>query len=85
MTGMGEVTEIGDPDALSEAIIRILDQRERYIRSPELIAESFAPSQTAAEYVRLFEALRRGERPRQTIEPPVYDRLRAMRDEAERE
>lgn len=82
MTGMGEVTEIGDPDALSEAIIRILDQRERYVRSPELIAESFEPAQTAAEYVRLFESLQRGEHPRQTIEPPVYDRLRAMRDEA---
>ncbi|MBP9503492.1 MAG: glycosyltransferase family 4 protein [Candidatus Promineofilum sp.] len=82
MTGMGEVTEIGDPDALSEAIIRILDQRERYVRSPELIAESFEPAQTATEYIRLFEALQRGEQPRQTIEPPVYDRLRAMRDEA---
>ncbi len=82
MTGMGEVTEVGDPVELSEAIIRILDQRDSYVRSPELIAESFEPAQTAAEYVRLFEALQRGKRPGQTVEPPVYDRLRAMRDEA---
>ncbi len=82
MTGMGEVTEVGDPEALAEAIIRILDERERYVRTPALIAESFDPAQTAAEYVRLFEALRHGRHPDQSIEPPAYDRLRAMRDAA---
>lgn len=82
MTGMGEVTEVGDPDALAEGIIRILNQREKYLRTTGLIAQSFEPDQTAAEYVRLFEALRRGERPSRSVEPPAYDRLRAMRDEA---
>lgn len=82
MTGMGEVTEVGDPAALAEAIIRILNQRDQYIRSPELIAESFDPSQTAADYVRLFESLQRGKRPSRSIEPPSYERLRAMRDDA---
>ena len=82
MTGMGEVTAIGDPAALAEAIIRILDNRPGYVRSPELIADSFDPAQTAAEYARLFEQLQRGERPRPAVEPPAYDRLRAMRDEA---
>jgi len=82
MTGMGEVTAIGDSDALAEALIRILDDREQYVRSPELISESFDPMQTAGEYVRIFEALQQGQRPTKSIEPPAYDRLRAMRDEA---
>lgn len=82
MTGMGEVTEVGDPEALAGAVIRILDERERYIRTPEIISETFDPAQTAAEYTRIFEALRNGKRPGQTVEPPAYERLRTMRDEA---
>lgn len=82
MTGMGEVSAVGDPDALAEAIVRVLADREAYVRSPSLIGDSFTPSQTAAEYVRLFESLRRGERLGKTVEPPVYDHLREMRDEA---
>ncbi len=82
MTGMGEVTAVGDPIALAEAIVRILTNRQQYVRSPELIADSFDPTQTAAEYVRLFEGLRRGERPPPAVEPPAYDRLRTIRDEA---
>jgi len=82
MTGMGEVTAIGDSDALAKALIRILDERERYIRTPELISASFDPAQTASEYIRIFEALQNGQRPTKSIEPPAYDRLRAMRDEA---
>lgn len=81
MTGMGEVSEVGDFEALAEAIIRILDNRERYVRSSTLIGDSFDPAQTAAEYVRLFEALLRGQRPGRSIEPAAYDHLRAMRDE----
>lgn len=82
MTGMGEVTEVGDSEALAEAIIRILSDRQRYVRSASLIGASFAPQQTAIEYLRLFESLRQGVRPGQTQEPPVYDVLRAMRDES---
>lgn len=82
MTGMGEVTEVGDTAALAEALIRILDHRQDYVRNTDLIAHSFDPMQTAAEYVRVFEALRRGERPSQSVEPPAYDDLRAMRDAA---
>jgi glycosyltransferase involved in cell wall biosynthesis len=78
MTGMGEVTEIGDHQALAAAIIRILEERERYQKSADIIAESFSPDQTATEYARLFEALRNGTPPRHTAEPPAYDRLRAL-------
>ncbi|MEZ4516501.1 MAG: glycosyltransferase family 4 protein [Chloroflexota bacterium] len=80
MTGMGEVTEIGDSTALAEAIIRILANQETYIKSPELIGESFEPHQTAAEYVQLFTALQQGMQSGKTAEPQVYDQLRAMRD-----
>jgi len=82
MTGMGEVTAIGDSNALAEALIRILDNREHYIRAPKLISESFDPAQTAGEYARIFEALQTGQRPTKSTEPPAYERLRAMRDEA---
>ena len=78
MTGMGEVTEVGDDAALAEAIIRILSRRERYQRPAGLIAASFAPEQTAAEYIRLFQELREGRRPRKAMEPEAYERLRAM-------
>lgn len=79
MTGMGEVTTVGDAVALAEAIIRILRDRERYQRPAGLIADSFAPDQTASEYVRLFETLRHGTLPRVSAEPPAYERLRALR------
>ncbi|MFO7680579.1 MAG: glycosyltransferase family 4 protein [Chloroflexota bacterium] len=81
MTGMGEVTEIGDHEALAAAIIRILDDKEAYQRSSELIADTFSPQQTAAAYLALFENLQQGKPPAQTTqEPPAYERLRAMRD-----
>lgn len=82
MTGMGEVTAVGDPDALAEAIIRILADRARYVRDPELIARSFEPAQTAVAYVQLFEALQQGRPERSAPEPAAYERLRAMRDAA---
>ena len=79
MTGMGEVTAVGDHEALAQAIIRILDDKEKYMRSPQLIAESFSPAQTAAEYVRLFDDLRHGRREGRAVEPAAYERLRQMR------
>ena len=79
MTGMGEVTPIGDADALADALIRVLGQKAAYVRQPRLIGDSFSPDQTAQEYMRLYERLRRGERPTHTAEPPAYDRLRQMK------
>jgi glycosyltransferase involved in cell wall biosynthesis len=80
MTGMGEVTEIGDHAALAQAIIHILSEKERYQRSATLIAESFSPQQTAVEYLKLFETLQQGKASSVATEPPAYERLRAMRD-----
>lgn len=80
MTGMGEVTPIGDSDALAAALIRILDDPARYAKSAELIGASFDPQQTADDYLRLFTALRNGRGVGRTAEPAAYDQLRAMRD-----
>lgn len=80
MTGMGEVTAVGDSDALAEAIIRILDEKKAYVKDAQLIADSFSPDQTAREYVQLFAKLRRGKYERHAPEPAAYERLRAMRD-----
>jgi glycosyltransferase involved in cell wall biosynthesis len=80
MTGMGEVTPIGDHEALAQALIRILADKQSYVRDPQLIGESFTPEQTAAAYIQLFEEIRDGRFTRHTIEPTVYQTLRAMRD-----
>ena len=37
MTGMGEVSAIGDHEALAAAIIKILRDRQRYVRDIDLI------------------------------------------------
>jgi glycosyltransferase involved in cell wall biosynthesis len=80
MTGMGEVTAVGDHEELAKAIIKILQDRQNYVRDVELITTSFDPQQTAANYVSLFENLRHHRKDKLTAEPSVYDRLRAMRD-----
>jgi glycosyltransferase involved in cell wall biosynthesis len=80
MTGMGEVTAVGDHKALAHSITNILNDRERYVRSPQLIAQAFDPQQTAREYVNLFENLQRGIHNNKTVEPEAYEQLRAMRD-----
>jgi glycosyltransferase involved in cell wall biosynthesis len=80
MTGMGEVTEVGDAGALAEAIIRVLEDHDRYAKDAGLIGDCFLPAQTATDYARLFDSLANGKIPTPTAEPPAYDRLRAMRD-----
>lgn len=80
MTGMGEVTPIGDHEALAQAIIKILERKDDYVRDTQLIADSFDPTETAAEYVNLFNSLRRGTQESNAPEPPAYQHLRAMCD-----
>lgn len=81
MTGMGEITPIGDHEALAAAIIKILSDKEKYMRDAQLIGDSFLPTVTATEYVKLFENLLQGRFRPNTAEPPAYQRLRAMRDD----
>jgi glycosyltransferase involved in cell wall biosynthesis len=79
MTGMGEVTAVGDHEALAEAVINLLRHKERYIRPAEQIAQAFSPDQTAVEYLRLFAELKSGRRPTEPIEPEAYQQLRKIR------
>ncbi len=82
MTGMGEITSVGDHEALAQAIINILREKKKFVRDKRLIAKSFDPSVTAAAYLSLFNDLRNGKISRVSTEPAAYDRLRAMRDQA---
>lgn len=81
MTGMGEVTSVGDHRALAYALIKILRNKEQYTRDSQLIAASFDPSQTAATYLSLFRALQQGTLDPDAVEPYAYVRLGIMRDQ----
>lgn len=80
MTGMGQVTEIGDHEALGKALLEILDDKQNFVRDPQLIADSFSPQQTAVEYLKLFASLQTGTKEKAAPEPEAYERLRTMRD-----
>ncbi len=56
-TGMGEVVPIGDSTALAEAVIRILNDRSKYVRPRSDIEALFSTRRTAELYEQLFEEL----------------------------
>ncbi len=80
MTGMGEVSGIGDHLALAQSINNILDNKTSYVKDATLIQNSFSPTQTANEYMKLFRNLQQNLHETRALEPDAYDRLRAMRD-----
>ncbi|MBN1250445.1 MAG: glycosyltransferase family 4 protein [Anaerolineae bacterium] len=53
-TGMGEIAPIGDAEGLAEAILKVLDNRQAYLRSPEEIQALFSTERTVADYEALF-------------------------------
>lgn len=57
MTGMGLVTPIGDSNALSDSILQILADPQKFRRDPAEIARSYDPDSVAAEYEKLFARL----------------------------
>jgi glycosyltransferase involved in cell wall biosynthesis len=60
MTGMGLTFPPRDSAALAQALLEVLDQRDRYVRPRAPIAEQFSPHTTARRYEELFtELLRR--------------------------
>ncbi len=59
MTGMGRTAPICNSEALAEAILDVLDNRQKYIRPREAIAGIFSPDAVAERYEALFEELRR--------------------------
>ena len=57
MTGMGEVVAIGDADDLAEAIIRVIQHPDDYIRPRRDIEGIFSLERTVSGYEELFEVL----------------------------
>jgi glycosyltransferase involved in cell wall biosynthesis len=78
MTGMGEVTAIGDAAALAASLNRVLRNKSAYIRPADAIGQSFDPDTTAAAYLQLFHRLQRGDRRATLAEPAAYTRLRRL-------
>jgi len=56
-TGMGEVVPVGNSPALAEAILRILGDRQRYVRPRAEIEAMYSTPRTAELYEQLFEEL----------------------------
>ena len=54
LTGMGEIAPVGDSGGLADALLRVLRDRERYLRPREEIAALFDTDETVAAYERLF-------------------------------
>jgi glycosyltransferase involved in cell wall biosynthesis len=57
MTGMGEVVPIRDSNALADAVVRVLNDRGKYIRPRSEIEALFSTERTAELYEQLFEKL----------------------------
>ncbi len=57
MTGMGEIVPIRDERALGEGIIKVLENRQRYVRPRSDIEQVFAMDVTVAKYQELFDEL----------------------------
>jgi glycosyltransferase involved in cell wall biosynthesis len=57
VTGMGKVTEIGDSEALAEAIINIMQNPNDYARPRQVIEDTFSLERTVTGYEVLFEKL----------------------------
>lgn len=60
LTGMGEVVPIGDVKALAEAILKVVNNPERYYRPGKEIADQFDPLVNAAAYQALYTSLLEG-------------------------
>jgi len=56
-TGMGEIAPIGDAGGLADAILKVLDDRESYMRPREEIEARFSTEKTVVEYEVLFERM----------------------------
>jgi glycosyltransferase involved in cell wall biosynthesis len=61
VTGMGEVTPIGDSAALAEAIVRVIKHPDHYSRPRRQIEDTFSLERTVSGYEDLFKALVAGE------------------------
>jgi len=58
-TGMGEIVPPRDAAALAAALVRIIRQRQQYVRAPGEIAHVFDANRSIMEYEALFASLAR--------------------------
>lgn len=56
MTGMGEIVPVADVQGLASGVVRVLKNRESYLKPRDEIARTFALSRTVDEYEKLFES-----------------------------
>jgi glycosyltransferase involved in cell wall biosynthesis len=54
VTGMGRLAHVGDFQSIGEAIVAVLDDRDRYRRPRSLIEETFSFKQTVDQYEQIF-------------------------------
>jgi glycosyltransferase involved in cell wall biosynthesis len=57
MHAMGEVTPIGDPKALAQALLTILADKQKYHCDPNALAKLYAPDRVAQDYEHLIAGL----------------------------
>jgi glycosyltransferase involved in cell wall biosynthesis len=55
--GMGQIAPIGDARGLAEAVLEVLDHREKYQGNIAEIAQRYQPATIAAEYEKLFDQM----------------------------
>lgn len=54
VTGMGETVPIRDERALAEAVVKVIKNREAYVRPRRIIAQTFDLARTVDQYEALF-------------------------------
>jgi len=55
--GMGQVTPIGDSQALAKAIMEVIENPERYKGDPQAIRTRYLPESVAIEYEKLYQEM----------------------------
>lgn len=53
-TGMGEIAPVGDPQGLAQAILKVLERHDAYVRPREEIVRLFSTQRTVQDYEALF-------------------------------
>ncbi len=56
-TGMGEIVQPGDPAALAAALVRVIQERSRYVRPRADVEHAFDIERAVAQYEELFARL----------------------------
>ena len=56
-TGMGRVVAIGDAPALAAAIIEVIQNRARYVKSRDFINQMYSTDIAVAQYESLYKEL----------------------------